>query len=212
MQLLICSIFCAFYRLLNVIGNTISLPFQHSRVSIYLLINFSDVFWRHTPIFFTLNRQNSSLDKQFAFKNPHFFTSQINHSNWSHPWDAEIIPFAVLPKLPSILIHKRLYGAHFTNSALHLAVFILQISLGSCSFNNFFIFSNIFLNAISIRRDILKGQAHDLNVLTTLKKSLTTMMLYLVFIFPTLFVLPVYLKIKVKFLPELLSPTAPPKT
>lgn len=38
------------------------------------------------------------------------------------------------------------------------------------------------------------------------------MMLYLLhFIFPTLFVLPVNLRIKVKFSPEQLSSTAPPK-
>lgn len=38
------------------------------------------------------------------------------------------------------------------------------------------------------------------------------MMLYLLhFIFPTLSVLPVYLRIKAKFSPELLSSTAPPK-
>lgn len=67
---------------------------------------------------------------------------------------------------------KRLFGAQFTNLALHLAVFIIQISLGSSSFTNFSIFSNIFLNAISMHHDRLKGQAHDLNVLIIFKNLL----------------------------------------
>lgn len=62
-------------------------------------------------------------------------------------------------------------GAQFTNLALHL-VFIFQISLGSSSFNNLSIFSNIFWNAISIHHDILEGQAHDLNISIIFKNLL----------------------------------------
>lgn len=79
----------------------------------------------------------------------------------------------MLPKLPSISMEKRLEGAQFINLALHLVVFILQISPGSCSFNNFSIFSSIFLNAVSIHHDILKGQAHELNVLIIFKNLLS---------------------------------------
>lgn len=64
---------------------------------------------------------------------------------------------------------ERLYGAQLINLALNLSVFLLQISLRSCSFNNFSSFSNTFSHVISIHLDILKGQAHDLNIWITLK-------------------------------------------
>lgn len=58
--------------------------------------------------------------------------------------------------------------------------FLLHLLL----FNNFSVFSSIFLNAISIHHDRLRGQAQDLNVLITFKNLLLCRCCICILFFP----------------------------